>query len=57
MKPKRKSFLTEEMFRRSNDEFLEKLMEESRQELIPRLRKDNAEKKTKKSVTPIAAGQ
>jgi hypothetical protein len=44
------------MFRRSNEEFLEKLMEESRQRLLPHLRKDNTEK-AKNNVTPVVAGQ
>jgi hypothetical protein len=57
MKLKRKSSITDEKFQRATDDIIEQIMEETRQELIPRLRKDNAEKNSKKNVTPVAAGQ
>jgi hypothetical protein len=50
MKLKRKSSgFNEERFQRATDDIIETVMEETRQELIPRLRKDNAEKITKEN--------
>jgi hypothetical protein len=57
MKPKRTSSISEERFQRATEDIIELVMEETRQELIPRLRKDNAEKllkEVKKKAAPVA---
>jgi hypothetical protein len=57
MEPKRKTSITEEQFQRATDDIIEKVLDETCKELLPRLRKKENTEKTSKNILTAVTGQ